>query len=111
MRQGLGIALLVLGVLAGMSAASMAMKAEAQRLPPAERVGQAIGGSLCSLTPIVGGFFLIRSGAKQTSQDIRRNPRRRPESDDDDYDDDDDRPRRSGRRRRRAARDEEPEDF
>jgi hypothetical protein len=65
MKSVLGIVLIVMGVLAGASAASMNMKAETQKIPPAERLGQAIGGSLCSLTLVVGGFLLARSGDRK----------------------------------------------
>ncbi len=65
MKSALGILLIVFGVLAGASAASMNMKAEAQKLPPAERLGQAIGGMLCSLTLVGGGFILARAGSKK----------------------------------------------
>jgi len=64
-KSALGIVLIVFGVLAGASAASMNMNAEAQKLPPAERLGQAIGGALCSLTLVGGGFFLALSGGKK----------------------------------------------
>jgi hypothetical protein len=53
-------------VLAGVSAASKNLSAEAERLSPAERLGQAIGGSLCSLTLVVGGFLMARSGGRSS---------------------------------------------
>ena len=66
MKSALGIVLIVFGVLAGASAASMSMSPQAQKLSSAERLGQAIGGALCSLTLVGGGFLLARSGGKST---------------------------------------------
>ena len=69
--KALGIVLIVFGVMAGASTASLNMQAEAKGAPQAERLGQAIGGSLCSLTLVIGGFFLARSGDKKSSGKYR----------------------------------------
>ena len=65
--KALGIILIVFGVLAGASTASLNMQAEAKGAPPAERIGQAIGGALCSLTLVIGGFLLARSADQKSS--------------------------------------------
>ena len=65
--KALGIVLIVFGVMAGVSTASLNMQNEAKGMPQAERLGQAIGGSLCSLTLVLGGFFLARASDKKST--------------------------------------------
>jgi hypothetical protein len=63
--KAIGIVLIVFGVLAGASGVSMNMTPEAQRLPPAERLGQAVGGVLITLTLIGVGFLFVNLGDKK----------------------------------------------
>lgn len=72
--KALGILLIVFGLMAGAGAASMNMKNEAQRKPQAERLGEAIGGALCSLTLVVAGAFLAWKSDRKPPEGGYRRP-------------------------------------
>lgn len=71
--KAIGIVLIVFGMLSGVSTASLNMKNEAQKMPQAERFGQAVGGALCSLTLVGGGVLLAwMAGRKPVEGGYRR---------------------------------------
>src|SRR4051794_27661399 len=72
--KAVGIVMIAFGVGAAASAVSLYMQNEAQGAPPAERFGQAIGGALCSLTLVIGGFFVARGADREAAEKKRRPP-------------------------------------
>ena len=80
--KALGIVLIIFGVMAGASTASLNMQNEAKGMPPAQRLGQAIGGALCSLTLVGGGFLLARSADKKSTDRVNRRSRNDPDDSD-----------------------------
>jgi hypothetical protein len=69
-RKALGFVLIVFGVLSGASTASVSGRGK----DADERFYMAVGAVLFSLTAVVVGFLLVRSGSKRT-KDRERQPR------------------------------------
>jgi len=72
--KAVGILLIVFGLFAGAGAASMNMKNQAQGKPQAERLGEAIGGALCSLTLVVAGAILAWMSDRKPPEGGYRRP-------------------------------------
>lgn len=65
MKQAVGLALIVLAMMAGATTASLNMQAEKAGLPARERFLESVGGALCALSFAVPGFFLALAGGKK----------------------------------------------
>jgi hypothetical protein len=79
--KAIGILLIVFGLFAGAGAASMNMNNEAKNQPQAERLGEAIGGALCSLTLVVTGAILAWMSDRKPPGDGYRRPEAKQDDD------------------------------
>lgn len=79
--KAFGIVLIVFGLMAGASAASLNMQAEKAGKPQRERFLEGVGGALCSLTLVGGGTLLAWLGGRKPSEDGYRKPGKGREDD------------------------------
>ena len=74
MKQAAGVMLIVFGLLAGASTASLNVRAEKAGKPARERFFESVGGALCCLTLVVPGFILALAGGKKSDGKYRPPP-------------------------------------
>jgi hypothetical protein len=75
MKKIVGLAMIVFGMMAGASTATLNLQNEKAGKPADQRFFESLGGACCSLALVVPGFILALSGGKKGDEKYRPSPR------------------------------------